>query len=138
MKRRAIFFTLDSLLAMILVGILSVLIFSSMSSLKQAAFSDGTLVLLSESLLASLQSDGTLARAVSNSTAIGSSLSLAPPSLCWEINLDREDGTRLASERRALCQCDEGRSVFSRRALVVNNGTGVSSRMIATGRFCFK
>ncbi len=136
--RRAIFFTLDSFLALVVVGILSFSIMSALSAARPTSFSEGNLVLLSESSLAALEADGTLERALANSSAIGRSLSVAPPSLCWEISVDREDGSRLASERKALCQCDAGRSVFARRGLVIDNGSGVSTRAVAVGRFCFK
>jgi hypothetical protein len=136
MSRRAIFFTLDSIFAILVVGTLSFFIFQNLERTDSGVFSENNLLMLSEGTMASLEKGGALEESLSNSTAVLARMSVAPTALCWQIELTRADGATLASAKKAGCDCGAGRSVYSRRAVVFRNST---SAVFATarGRFCF-
>lgn len=134
--RRGIFFTIDALIALLIAGAIIFSIFSSLSRLVSASSETrNPIPEAGDAILTTLDNRGAFLRAISNTSAIYSELELAPQSLCWEINLVREDGRTIASAKKGGCSCRE--VSYSRRAIVLENAT---SKIYSTaeGRFCLK
>ncbi|MFH0961959.1 MAG: hypothetical protein V1820_04715 [archaeon] len=131
--RCGVFFTIDSILALL---ISSALIFATMSALSKLPSGERRPIQISESLLATFEKNGVFEQAVSNSSELYSEMELAPPALCWELKLLREDGQILASAKKAGCSCTEG-STFARRAAVFRNSSS-TVYSTAEGRFCYR
>lgn len=132
MRRRAVFFTLDSLLAVIVVGALTFLIFQQLSS----APSQQNLPLMADGIMSTISADGSLIRSIANSSSLYYELSQAPPAICWQVELVRADGAVLSSQKKAGCSCTGKDSTYSRRPVVFWNGSA-TTYSIAAGRFCY-
>lgn len=132
MKKKAIIFTLDAILALLIAATLIISSLYYLSKTENIPYTEQGLYKISLDILTVLEKDGTLKTAVeeSSATEIQGFLDSLPVQICANITIYNTAQDNLLSVKKTACDSSEEK-LFSRRVFIANSFSVYYAEMVS-------